>query len=463
MIKRLVWMIALGTVIGSLEAQSLFTDAFPKEEFEARRGRVMQKIGDAAAIVQGAAESTGYLKFRQSNQFFYLTGVEVPRAIVLIDGRAKTSTLFLFPRNERAEAAEGPVLVPGPEAESLTGMRVLPRDQFANALVRLGQEGRTIYTTFRPETQYAGTPGTAIAHAVATAADPWDGEASREAVFIEKMRNAAPGIEVRNLDPILDELRVIKSPREIALIRESTRIAGEAMMEAMRQAKPGMHEYDIEAIGDYVFKRNNAQFFAYFGLVSAGKNASYPHYHAAQSELKDGDLVLFDYAPDYKYYSSDVTREFPANGKFTADQRELYTIYLRLYQALMTSIRPYAAPRDIIKDAVTKMDSVMASYQFTNPKNKEAAERFVDGYRKNTRNSLGHFVGMEVHDVNAPYERLQPGMVFTIEPALTIPGDRVYIRLEDVLVITDKGYENLSGAAPEEPDAIEKLMAQGHG
>ncbi len=112
------------------------------------------------------------------------------------------------------------------------------------------------------------------------------------------MKNAAPGIEVRNLDPILDELRVIKSPREIALIRESTRIAGQAMTEAMRQAKPGMHEYEIEAIGDYVFKRNNAQFFAYFGLVSAGKNASYPHYHAAQSELKDGDLVLFDYAPD---------------------------------------------------------------------------------------------------------------------------------------------------------------------
>ncbi len=131
MIKRFVCMIAVAAGIGSLEAQALFTDAFPKEEFAARRERVMQKIGDAAAIVQGAAESTGYLKFRQSNQFFYLTGVEVPRAICVIDGHAKTSTLFLFPRNERAEAAEGPVLAPGPEAESLTGMRVLPRDQFA--------------------------------------------------------------------------------------------------------------------------------------------------------------------------------------------------------------------------------------------------------------------------------------------------------------------------------------------
>ncbi len=450
----------MAAATGVIQGQALFTSVFPKEEFAARRARVMQKIGDAAAVVQGAAESTGYLKFRQSNQFFYLTGVEVPRAIVLIDGRAKTSTLFLQPRNERAEAAEGPVLTPGAEAENLTGMRVLPRDQFASALVRLGEEGRTVYTTFRTETQYAGTPGTAIAHEVATAADPWDGQPSRETMFIQKMKMAAPGIEVRNLDPALDELRVIKSAREIAVIRESTRIAQEAMTEAMRHAKPGMHEYEIEAIGDYVFKRNNAQFFAYFGLVANGTNSFHPHYHAAQGELKDGDLVLFDYAPDYNYYTSDVTREFPANGKFSSGQRELYTIYLRLYQALMTSIRPYAAPRDIIKDAVKKMDAAMASYQFTDAKNKEAAERFVEGYRKNTRNSLGHFVGMEVHDVSAPYETLQPGMVFTIEPALTIPEDRVYVRLEDVLVITDKGYENLSNSAPEEPDAIEKLMAQ---
>src|SRR5512141_2722299 len=116
----------------------LFTDAFPEEEFAARRARVMQEIGDAVVVMQGATETSSYEKFRQSNQFFYLTGIEVPRAILLIDGRAKSSTIFIAPRNEMMERAEGPMLVPGDDAVKLTGMdRVLPRDEFANAVKQL--------------------------------------------------------------------------------------------------------------------------------------------------------------------------------------------------------------------------------------------------------------------------------------------------------------------------------------
>jgi Xaa-Pro aminopeptidase len=170
--------------------------------------------------------------------------------------------------------------------------------------------------------------------------------------------------------------------------------------------------------------------------------------------------VVFDYAPDYKYYSSDVTRMFPASGTFTPAQRELYTVYLRMYNALMQSIRPNVAPSDIIKDAVAKMDQVVASTTFTSDVRKKAAMDFVDRYRRSTAHALGHTVGMEVHDVNPPYEVLKPGMVFTIEPALTIAEDRTYIRLEDVIVMTDTGYENLSAFAPSEPEAIEKLMAE---
>ena len=185
--------------------------------------------------------------------------------------------------------------------------------------------------------------------------------------------------------------------------------------------------------------------------------------------------MLFDYAPDYKYYASGVTREFPINGTFTADQRSLYGIYVKLYKALMTSIKPNVPVTDIIKDVVAKMDAAIASHTFTNPKYKEAAVRFVDGYRRRLApppagtpgsanrggGTLGHMVGMEVHDVpGPPHDTLLPGMVFTIEPALTIPRDRIYIRLEDMLVITDTGYENLSSFAPIEIDAIEKLMAE---
>ncbi len=444
----------------ALAQPPLFTDSLPKEEFAQRRARLMDRIGDSVAVVLGATEDAAYVKFRQNNHFFYLTGVESPRAILLLDGRSKSATLYLTPRNERAERSEGPLLAPGDEAIALTGIpRVADRATFGDDLKKLGDDHRLLYTPFRPESQAAVTPDRTAVHLAATAADPWDGRPSREMVFREKLHAQAPQFEIKDLDQILDAMRSIKSPRELALLRESTRIAGIAMIEAMRAAKPGMYEYEIEAIGDYVFKKNNAQSFAYFGLVAAGTNSFWPHYHAAQAQLKAGDLVLFDYAPDYQYYASDVTREFPASGKFTADQRELYGVYVKLYQALMTSIRPNVTARAVMQDAVKKMDAIMASHPFTKDKYKQAAQRFVESYRNNVGRSLGHPVGMEVHDVQSPQELLKPGYVFTIEPALTVPEDRIYIRLEDVLVITETGYENLSAFVPETIDEVESAMS----
>jgi len=176
--------------------------------------------------------------------------------------------------------------------------------------------------------------------------------------------------------------------------------------------------------------------------------------------LADGDLVQFDYAPDYKNYASDVTRVWPANGKFTPRQREFYTIYLRLYRALMTSIRVHATAADIVRDAVKYMDAAMASYPFTDVKIKDAATRFVERYRTSRADSLGHTVGMEVHDVRNPTATMEPGQVFTIEPAMTIPDEHVGIRLEDMLLITETGYENLSAFVPIEIADIEKMMAE---
>lgn len=461
--KVLVASLVCLAALAVLPAQApLFTGAFPPEEFAARRARVMERIGDGAAVLQGAAESPAYVKFRQNNQFFYVTGVEVPRAIAIVDGRTRRTTVFLQPRDERAERSEGPALVPGAEAEKLTGAdAVRPREEFAAALAALAAEGRTVYLPHRPEALGAATPGYTQMHAQKSAADPWDGRKSREQAFIDSVRAKAPAVTIKDLDPILDELRLVKSAREIDVMRESTRLAGLAMMEAMRAARPGMYEYEIEAIGDYIFKKHNAQGFAYFGLVATGTNAAWPHYHAAQARLMDGDLVLFDYAPDYKYYASDVTRVFPANGRWSADQRELYTVYLKMYQALMTSIRPNAEPRAILVEAGGKMQSIVSAFTFSSEKNRAAAQRFAAGFTQPRPNAmLGHWIGMEVHDVTGPYTTLKPGMMFTIEPALTIPEDRVYIRLEDAIVITETGYENMSGFVPVDPDAIEKLMAE---
>jgi Xaa-Pro aminopeptidase len=459
-------------------AQPLFTDSLPKEEFAERRAKLLQKIGDGLVIIQGTTETGNSLKFRQNNQFYYLTGVEVPRAMLLIDGRTKKSTLFVPPRDERRERSEGPVLVPGPEAVKLTGIdAVEARDAFEAALTAAASIKRTAYVPFRPEVLGGASVSDPRARWAASSADPWDGGKSRETLFLDRLKAKAPLLEVQDLDPLIDALRFYKTPREIALIRESTRIAGLAMMEAMRSARPGMYEYEIEAIGDYIFKVHNAQGIAYFALVAAGTNSHYPHYHAAQTQTKAGDLVLFDYAPDYKYYASDVTREFPISGKFTAEQRELYGIYVKLYKALMTSIKPNVPMKTIYSDIVAKMDAAMAGHTFANPKFKAAAERFVENYRRRLNppaaaagggrgaggggGSLGHTVGMEVHDVNTPHgDMLVPGQVFTIEPALTIPEDRVYVRLEDVILITETGYENLSAFVPIEIEAIEKLMAE---
>ena len=464
---RRIW-IALALLLAgpaAALAQPVFAghEIFPPSEFAARRARVIERIGSGVAIIQGTTERPGEQPFRQNNQFFYLCGVAEPRAILLIDGRAGTATAFLQPRNERREQRSyGPGLYPGPEAAAVTGLdAVRARDEFAPALAAIAAEGRAIYTPFRPEVLGEASSGDPAAMWRASKADPWDGRMSREEAFAAKLKAAAPSSELKDLDPVIDGLRLIKSPREIALLREATRISGLAIMEAMRDAQPGMYEYELQASADFVFKKLGAYGPSYFALIATGTNTYYTHYHRATARLKDGDLVQLDYGPDYKYYQGDVTRVFPANGRFTPRQREHYGIALRLYRALLASIRPRATAQEIIRDAVVKMDAAMAAFPFTDPKIRAAAAAYVERYRASKATGLGHHVGMEVHDVRGPDPpaTLEPGMVFTIEPALLLEDERLGIRLEDMLLVTDAGIEILSAFVPIEMDAIERVMA----
>ena len=458
----ILFCVAIGTITGLAQPVFTGTEIFPPEEFAARRANVMAAIGDGVAILQGTTERPGEQAFRQNNQFFYLTGVVEPRAIAVIDGRTKKTTIFLQPFSDRREGRMyGPALHPGEDAARALGVdAVLAREEFGKLLPDLLRGGRTIYTPFRPEVLGEASSSDPRALANATKNDPWDGRISREEQFIQKLKAVAAASETKDLDPILDRLRDIKSAREITLIREATRITGLAIMEAMRDAKPGMHEYELQAVAEYVFKKHGAQGAAYFALVATGKNTIFSHYHRGMAQLADGDLVQFDYAPDYKYYVSDVTRVFPANGKFTAWQREYYTSYLRLYQALMTSVRPNVPVREIIADAVKKMDGVLSTFKFTDPKIQQAATQFVGRYHKSTANSLGHTIGMEVHDVTRRGDTLVPGQLFTIEPAMQIPDLGLGLRLEDAILMTETGYESLSVSVPVEVEAIEKVMAE---
>jgi Xaa-Pro aminopeptidase len=462
--KHLAWLLFLTGVIA---AQPTFrgTEVFPADEFAARRSRVMAEIGDGVAIVLGTTEPPGEVAFRQNSQFFYLTGITEPRAAVIIDGRTKKATLYLQPKTTTQEKSQyGPGVNPGTATATAYGVdAALTRAEFTDAVKALLAEHRAIYVPFAAEVLGSQSQGDPTRLWTANKNDPWDGRDSREATFLAKLKEVSQDADIHNLDPIVNALRAVKSPREIAVIREATRIAGLGIMEAMRDAKPGMREYELQADAEFVFKKNGAYGGAYFALIATGENTYYTHYNRNTATLMDGDLVQFDYAPDFKYYQSDVTRVFPANGKFTARQREAYETYLKLYQALMTSIKVHASPADVIKSAVVKMDAILASTKFTDPKIESAAKKFVENYRRqqNTARGLGHPVGMEVHDVGGlGGTTLEPGRIFTIEPEMRIEEDHTGIRLEDMLLITETGYENLSAFVPIEIKDIEKLMSE---
>ncbi len=442
-------------------AQPVFRNVFPADEFAARRARLFEEIGDGVAILEGTTERPGEQPFRQANQFYYLTGVAEPRAIALLDGRTRQTTIFLLSVRELDVSSKyGPgALYPGEDsARAIAVTAVRPREDLGEVLAEMAKEGRRLLTPFRPEVLGSASSYDTQLLTKLNHDDPWDGRPSREEAFRQKLMQAAPKSQIQDLDPLIDTLRAIKSEREIAVIREATHIADLGILRAMHAARPGLYEYQLQAESEYEFKRGGAYGAAYFALIAAGKNTWYTHYHYDTAVLQPGELVQYDYAPDYEYYSSDVTRIFPADGRFTDREREYYTIYLELYRALMTSIRVHETAAAIRLRAVTKMDALVAGYRFTDPAIHAAVLKFVDGFRGSKPGMLGHAVGMEVHDVYGPYETLEPGMVFTIEPMLRIPEYHIGVRLEDMLLVTADGYENLSSEVPVEAADIEKFM-----
>jgi Xaa-Pro aminopeptidase len=445
-----------------LEAQPVVRTVFPPEEYAARWAKLFAKIGDGVAIIEGTTERPGEQPFRQANQFSYLTGVAEPRAIAVFDGRDKSATVYLLPRKDSDVTSKyGPgALYPGDETAHILGIaKALPRADFAERMAAIGKEHRTLYTPFRPEVLGSASATDPQALARANHDDPWDGRSSREDAFRQHLMAAAPQSEIRDLDPIIDDLRAIKSPREIAVIREATRLTDRGILRAMHAARPGLTEYQLQAESEYEFKRGGAYGPAYFALVATGQNSWYTHYHYNTAVLKAGDLVQYDYAPDYRGYTSDVTRIFPADGHFTPHQREAYSLYLSLYRALLTSLRVHEMPVTIRERAITKMREILAASHPADPALREAATQFVDDLAKG-KSWLGHAVGVEVHDVYGTYKTLEPGMIFTIEPMLRVPTEHIGYRLEDMILITPDGYELLSGSLPEEPDAIERFMRE---
>ncbi len=446
------------------QEKNYYQTDFSKEEFATRRAKIFVAIGNQSiAVIQGAGGTPGVSVFRQSNSFYYLTGIESPHAYLLINGKSKKSTLYLQHRDEGMERNQGKVLS-AEDAElvkELTGIdEVKGIEKLASDLSGAGglvkPSGPALFVEFSPVESGNDSRDELLSKQIMAASDPWDGAASREANFIAKLKATFPQFEIKDLTPTLDNLRLIKSEKEIAIIRKATEIAGLAIIEAMKSTKPGVYEYQLGAAGKYVFSLHGAMGDSYPAIIGGGTNAYMGHYFQKTDQLVDGDLVLMDYAPDYKYYSSDVTRIWPVNGKFTDEQRALYEFIIAYRDALFRHIKPGVTSNEVLDQTAAEMKKYMVGKAFVKPAHLKAVEEGIK-----FRGHFQHPVGMIVHDVGRVHGvKLEPGMVFTIDPMIWIHEERLYVRIEDVAVVTKDGVENLSAFVPTSIAEIEQTISE---
>jgi Xaa-Pro aminopeptidase len=278
---------------------------FTAEDFQQRRSAVYEAIGDNIAIVQGADDVDGFIVFRQNNMFYYLSGLETPSAYLLLDGAKKETTVYLPHRDPERERGEGKRLAAEDEelVRAVSGVeRVRPIEKmgtdFTYAYLRRPPTP-ALYTMFSPDEKEHQSRDEVLSGLGRRIADPWDGRPSRAGQFIQLLALRYPQFEIRDLTLILDNLRLIKSKKEIDLIRKASELAGLGIAEAIRSTRPGVTEYQLEAAAHFVFKMNGARGLAYSAIVAGGTNAWMGHYFANSDPLSSGDLILMDVAPDY--------------------------------------------------------------------------------------------------------------------------------------------------------------------
>lgn len=445
---------------GAIQAQHHQAD-FPPQEFQARWAAVFDRIGsEAVAVVQGVPLTSGFQLPRQTNSIYYLSGIETPHAYLRLDGRDRRVTLYLPPRNERLERSEGKVLSAA-DAElvvRLTGVDQVLSTEAMDARWPLGDgKPAALYAESVPAEGYAQSRHELQAADAAIASDFWDGRLPRERRFVELLRTRHPRAALRDLTPILDELRAVKSPREIALVRRASQLAGLGVMEAIRSTEPGVFEYQLDAACRYVFLLNDARLDGYRSITASGTaNIWNAHYFRNSKRLEAGDLVLMDYAPDYRYYVSDIGRMWPVDGSYRPWQRELLQFVLEYRNVVLARIRPGVSADSILAEARVAMEPVFARTRFSKPTFEAAARKLVE----TGGGVFSHTVGMAVHDVGSYRALLKPGHVFSVDPQLWVPEENLYFRYEDTGVVTETGFENFTAFLPAELADLEALARE---
>ncbi len=427
----------------------------------ARRASVqaaMRAAGGGAMLLPAADEKVrnagNHYPFRQDSDFAWVTGFDEPEgaALLFADPAGGRSGLVLFvrPRDREREIWDGHRAgVEGAVADFGADAAHPVADMESKLEEYLARGGTLWYRLgFSPE---------------------WDARVVR---VIERLR-ARVRTGVRAPDPVRDpgavlhELRLVKSPEEVQRLRRAAEITAEAHMAAMRDGRPGAREYQVQSEIEYAFRRRGGNGPGYGTIVAAGPNATVLHYRAGDAELKAGELCLVDAGGEYDLYTADVTRTFPVSGEFTKAQRAAYDAVLAAQLAGIEAVRP-GVTIDAIHDLVTRklVEGMIALGLLAGT----AVERIADGsYKKYYMHRTSHWLGMDVHDVGSYHvdggsRPLAPGNVITVEPGLYVAADDatapaelrgVGIRIEDDVLVTQDGHENLTAAVPKSPDEVE--------
>ncbi len=432
-----------------------------QSEFARRRKQLMEQMGRGAiAILPGAPlrlrnRDTEY-PYRPDSDFYYLTGFPEPEAVaVLIPGHAHGEyILFSRERDPEKEVWNGARAGQEGACRDHGADDAFPIDDLDDILPGLLEKCERVYCAMGVQPEFDQ-------HLIG-----WVNK-----IRAKSRAGLRPPEEFIALDQVLHEMRLFKSRAEIALMKQAARISAGAHRRAMRMCKPGMMEYQIEAELRHEFMRLGSQAPAYNSIVAGGANACVLHYTDNRAPLKDGDLLLIDAGAELDYYASDITRTFPVNGRFSAEQRAVYEIVLEAQYAALAKVRPGNHWNDPHEAAVRVLTQGLLELGLL--KGTLAKLIKAQAYRRFYMHRTGHWLGMDVHDVGDykigdAWRVLEPGMVLTVEPGLYItPGSSgvarkwwgIGVRIEDDVHVTPKGHEILSADAPKTVAEIEALMA----
>ena len=403
--------------------------------------------------------------YRQDSDFWYLTGIEDPDSVAVLRPNAadgKRYVVFVKPRDPRAESYEGPRAGPKEAPASYSADAAFPSGEFLDRMSKLDPVGRTFSGYLAGvEKVYLSDGGD----------EEWANRL-RAAIATMRAREAGPSTVV-DAGEVIHEMRLVKDADEIALIRRATEITGRGHVLAMKATAPDRYEFEVqEALDGYCYA-NGARRMAYPSVVASGPNSVFLHWERNDRRMKAGDVLLNDSGAEYRYYSTDITRTYPVNGRFTPEQRAIYDVVLAAQKAALDEVRPGALHAEIGKASARVQTEGLVRLGLLSG---NVAKLVRDnGHRALTKHGISHWVGLDVHDagrysVGGDSRRLEPGMVFTIEPGIYVPEamagvDRKWwnigVRIEDVVLVTDSGYECLSCSVPREAAEVEKTVLSG--